>query len=334
MFIVLDSNIWLSELGLNTAKGAATRFYIKQKKARLVLPEIVKEEVEKNLFNSLAACSKGIQKNHRQLLAVFGQLKEVILPSDDDIKAKAKGIFDEVKVQLHEIPFTLESARSSLDKINDRKPPSDKSQQFKDGVIWADCLNLLMKDEVYLVTEDKAFFHNRNYNNGLAINLKHEAEAHPYDIKIFSSLSELLEELKTDIEVDKNDLASKFTAIIADSVNSILDRNGFSISSDASVNVSTYVTEDPDKLFIEFEISYGCEDAKGEGRTDAVLLLKGDGYYLLEKKEFLELRNRGEELSFYDEGEERKTVNHVLLVGNIVIGHRSVEHSVRYRIDQ
>lgn len=334
MYIVLDSNIWLSELGLNTAKGAATRFYIKQKQAKLVLPEIIKEEVERNLFNSLTTYSNDIQKNHRQLLTVFGQLKEVVLPSENDIKTKAKGLFDEVKVELHEIPFTLESARSSLNKINDKKPPSDKNQQFKDGVIWADCMSLLNEDDVCLVTEDKAFFRDRNYKNGLAGNLREEANLFPKELIIYPSLSELLEELKTDVKIDNDDLVSCFTKTIADSMNSILDRNGFSISSEPTVNISPFVTEDPDKLYIEFEISFECADTRDEVRTDGILLLKGDGYYISDRKEFLELRNRGEELSFNDGSEERKNVNHVLLAGNIVMGHRSVEHSIRYKIDQ
>lgn len=149
MYIVLDSNIWLSELGLNTSKGAATRFYIKQKQAKLALPEVIKEEVERNLYNFLSTNSKDIQKKHRQLLAVFGQLKEVVLPSEDEIEARANSLFDEVKVEIHQIPFTIESARSSLLKINDKQPPSDNNQQFKDGVIGADCMNLLEKDGCY-----------------------------------------------------------------------------------------------------------------------------------------------------------------------------------------
>jgi len=334
MYIVLDSNIWLSELGLNTAKGAATRFYIKQKQAKLALPEIVKEEVERNLYNSLFSYSNHIQKNHRQLLAVFGQLKEVVLPSENDIKEKATGLFDEVKVELHEIPFTLESAKSSLNKINDKKPPSDKNQQFKDGVIWADCMNLLEEEDVFLVTEDKAFFRDRNYKNGLATNLKEEADIFDNELTIYSSLSELLEELKTDVVIENAALVSKFTETIEDSMNSILERNGFTITSEATVNISPFVTEDPDKLYIEFEMKFECTDTRGEGRSDASLLLKGDGYFISDSGEFLELRNRGEELSFNDGSEERKNVNHVIGIGNIVLGHRNVEHSVRYQIEQ
>jgi len=334
MYIVLDSNIWISEWGLNTHKGAATKFYIKQKKAKLALPEVIKEEVKRNLYNSLSSFSEDIQKNHRQLLAVFGQLKEVVLPSTEEIKTKVNSLFNEAKIEIHEVPFTLDSAKSSLFKIYDKAPPSDKNQQFKDGVVWADCMTLLKMEDVILVTEDKAFYKDKDYLKGLATNLKEEASACDNKFKIYSSLTDLLDEIKTNILIDNKALVSQFTKSIEKSMSSMLERNGFSISSEPTVTISSFVTEDPNRLYIEFEITFDCSDVRGEERKDCVLLLKGDGYYTIEKGEFLELRNQGEELSFDDSGEERKNVGNVMLAGEAVLGHRNVKHTIRYQIDR
>jgi hypothetical protein len=46
LYIVFDTNIWISELGLNSAKGAATRFFVKKRGATVVVPEVVKLETE------------------------------------------------------------------------------------------------------------------------------------------------------------------------------------------------------------------------------------------------------------------------------------------------
>ncbi len=81
MYVVLDSNIWFSELGLTTAKGAAARFFMKQQRATLAIPEVVRKEVEINLMRSLSKHCDDIAKKHRQLLSIFGTLKEVVLPS-------------------------------------------------------------------------------------------------------------------------------------------------------------------------------------------------------------------------------------------------------------
>lgn len=71
MFIVFDSNIWFSEMGLNSTKGAAARFFITQKGAKVALPEVVKLETEHNLKYTIRQLMSGIVKNHRELLTIF-----------------------------------------------------------------------------------------------------------------------------------------------------------------------------------------------------------------------------------------------------------------------
>ena len=333
MYIVLDSNIWISEWGLNTTKGAVVRFYIKQKQAQIALPEIIKEEVERNLINNLKQLCEGIEKNHSQLLSIFGQLKEVVLPTTAEIEEKASSLFKELKFDYKEIPFTLESARLSLQKINTKIPPSDRNQQFKDGVIWADCLNLLELDDVKLVTDDKAFFKGHDHKQGIATELEKETNSLNFRLKLYSSLIELLEEIKTDVSIDTELLSTQYLQIIKDAMNSILERNGFSISSNARTTVSPYITENPDKLYIKFDLQFDCKDIREEERNDAQLILNGDGYYNTKTSEFQNLKNQGEELSFVDNSEERKKISNIYLSGNVVIGHKTVEHLIRYEIN-
>lgn len=333
MYIVLDSNIWISEWGLNTTKGAAVRFYIKQKQAQIALPEIIKEEVERNLFNNLKMLCESIEKNHRQLLSVFGMLKEVVLPTTIEIEQKAKSIFKELRFVYNEIPFTIESARLSLQKINDKQPPSDRNQQFKDGVIWADCLKLLEFDDVILVTDDKAFFNGHDHKKGIAPDLEKEANSLNYKIKLYPSLIELLEEIRSDVLIDTQLLSTQYLVIVEKTMNSILERNGFSISSETITIVSPFITENPDKLYIKFELLFDCKDIREEGRKDAKLILNGDGYYNAKKCEFHSLKNQGEELSFVDNSEEKKQIRNTYASANMVIGHKTVEHLIRYEID-
>lgn len=53
MIVVIDSNIWLSELGLNSLMGSAVRFFINNNSARIALPEVIRLEVERNFRNYL-----------------------------------------------------------------------------------------------------------------------------------------------------------------------------------------------------------------------------------------------------------------------------------------
>ena len=276
---------------------------------------------------------EGIEKNHSQLLSIFGQLKEVVLPTTAEIEEKASSLFKELKFDYKEIPFTLESARLSLQKINTKIPPSDRNQQFKDGVIWADCLNLLELDDVKLVTDDKAFFKGHDHKQGIATELEKETNSLNFRLKLYSSLIELLEEIKTDVSIDTELLSTQYLQIIKDAMNSILERNGFSISSNARTTVSPYITENPDKLYIKFDLQFDCKDIREEERNDAQLILNGDGYYNTKTSEFQNLKNQGEELSFVDNSEERKKISNIYLSGNVVIGHKTVEHLIRYEIN-
>jgi predicted nucleic acid-binding protein len=80
MIVVLDSNVWLSELGLRSPLGAVTRLFIRQHGARIALPEVIRLEVERHYRNRLREFIAKIQDNHRQLLTAFGTLKELVLP--------------------------------------------------------------------------------------------------------------------------------------------------------------------------------------------------------------------------------------------------------------
>jgi hypothetical protein len=334
MFIIFDTNIWLSELGLNSAKGAATRFFVKNKGAKVVLPEVVKLEAVINFKNELSKYIFEIEKNYQQLLSIFGKLKEIVLPSAEDIDHKVESIFAESQLEIMEIPFCLESARNSFLKTINKSPPSDKNQQFKDGVIWADCVSLLKEDIVWFVTADKAFYQNRQYDKGLAKTLSDEIEGYENKVVLFPSVSKLIEEIKTEIEIDQNKLIDQFLQLNNLSIKNILKVNNFVMSGESSIRLDIFATEDASKLYLEFEIQQNCEDISTENRSDAKILLKGDCGCLLPGNEFTSMRNYGEELVFKTQDGEIKNIrNIVIFAANLVIGHKTIEHSIRYKID-
>ena len=334
MYVVIDSNIWISELGLSTAKGLALQFFVKRQRGIIAIPEFVKREVEIHIRDALTEHCENIKKSHRQLLSIFGKLKEVVLPDDNAVNECVAGLFAKVSVDKRDIAFTIESATQSLDKVIRGIPPSGpKNQQFKDGVIWADCLALLDEDDVVLVTDDKAFYHKRQSEKGLAANLKQEADQRPHQIQVFSSITDYLEEIQDQVDIDSGRLVHEFCGETKESFNRLLDQNGFEISGDPTVNVSSYVTEKVDHLYIEFEIDFPCNDITGGDRTQATLTLRGDATFETQEQIFSGFRNRGEALNFVDADGEQQRKNVYMMVGNVVIGHRTVEHTVRHKIE-
>ncbi|MFY9608378.1 MAG: PIN domain-containing protein [Blastocatellia bacterium] len=334
MIIVFDSNVWLSELGLRSAAGAAVRFYLKQSSARVAIPEVVRLEVSHNLSSRLMKHIGNIRSDYSQLLTAFGRLREIALPTEPEVQARIDALFDSLGVEQFEVPFTLESARSSFLKTIHKEPPnSQNSQQFKDGVLWADCVSLLARDSVVLVTADKGFYQDQQYSRGLASNLRDEASAYPNTMRVVPDLSELLESVQTPIDVDGDALQNAFIEAHRLSIEGTLERHGFSLGSRTDLSFNVFATENSGVLFIDFTIMIQCEDVRGEGRTDAVLRLSGDGSYLPGTREFRNLRNFGEELHFrLQDGSVSEMRNVVAFIDGIVIGHREVSHVTRYRL--
>jgi hypothetical protein len=216
----------------------------------------------------------------------------------------------------------------------EKAPPSDKDQQFKDGVIWAECIRLLDTDDVYLVTTDKAFYKSRQHENGLAEALAIEAKNSKHAIHIFPTLSALLEIIRTEVKLDENSLVSQFWKSARESIEGILERNSFAVAGAPTVTTRLYVTEDPNRLYAEFSIAYRCEDLTADTRTDAILVLNGDCTYLVKERECEAFRNYGEELIFKTkDGEEKNQRNAFIYVDGLIIGHKTVEHSIKYKIE-
>lgn len=333
MIVVFDTNIWLSELGLRSPTAAAARFYLKHHGARVAIPEVIRLEVEQNLTSRLMKHIEDIRSDYRQLLTAFGTLREIVLPDEEQVRQKIPELFESMQVERIDVPFTLDSARSSFLKTILKQAPSHQSQQFKDGVLWADCLTLAVNDEVVLVTADKAFYQDQTYSKGLSATLGDEAQGLPFRIRVLPAVADLLDSVKTPIAIDPDTLQAAFIEEHRGSVLGTLERQGFSLADRTAFSYNIFATEDPAVLFLDFTIEIQCDDVRGDGRTDARLRLKGDGSYLPDSRVFKNLRNFGEHLTFkLPDGTQSEIRNAVIHVDGLVIGHKQVSSIVRYAL--
>jgi hypothetical protein len=334
MIVVLDSNIWISQLGLNSTVGAAVRFFIKERKGRVALPEVIRLETEVNLRDNLNRYISDIKKKHRTLLTVFGQLKEVVLPSDEEVEKKVSQVFANTGLEIEDIPFSLENARKSYMRTIRKLPPSDRSQQFKDGLIWEDCVDLAKQDEVYFVTEDKAFFQDHDCLKGLNNVLAEEIKPLDHAIKILPSLDDLLEDIRVEVMLDERSLANSFYEQNKEIIDQLVKRNGFETEGQPRIERKLFATERPTVMYLNFTITYECKDITEEGRFGGILSIRGDGFYDSESSSFEQLKRLGEELCFkLKDGTEKQLRNYVLRAEGITIGHKEVTHTVRHEIE-
>lgn len=331
MFILFDTNVWLSEFVLNSPSGAAVRFFIRRNKATVAVPEVVRLEVERNLRRLLVEMLDSIRNNHRKLLAYFGSLPEMALPNETEINDSLSNVFGRIDVPLRELPFSLEVARSSFLKTIEKSPPCDKTQEFKDGVIWAHCIDLLSEADVYLVTSDKAFFQERNYGKGLASELKDESAQFEYDVKLFPDLKILLEDIREEIPISKDKLEMYYLARGSSGALSIVNNEGFLFDKPRVEEIKIYATEMPTRLYVAFELESQCPDVTGQKRSTATLNIIGDCAYNTEAGEFSDLRNQEVELRYSDEEGQSQRKRSVFASASTVpfVGSRSVRHTVK-----
>lgn len=332
MIVILDTNIWLTEMGLRSPLGAVARLYLQQKHARLALPEVVRLEVEHNLRNRLKEYVSHLQDTHRQLLTVFGTLKELVLPDASAIEGCVTEVFGKLGVEMLETPFSLASARSSFLKTIDKVPPSDRAQEFKDGVLWAECVEHLAHDDVCLVTADKAFFENRDYDKGIAKNLTAEIMGAVHEFAIMPSLDRLVRDLRVDVTIDESVLVTAYLKKSSDAVDGLLKRNGFALGEKLVTSRFLYATENPSILYVEFTIEFAAKETLGDGRTDGVITLRGDGSYDTKRHTFADFRNREEVLRFQESDGDEREVRNIYASMEGFIGHRNVSHTIRHKL--
>jgi hypothetical protein len=333
VIVVLDTNVWVSDLALTSNVGSAVRFFLRERKARIGLPEVVRLETEIHLRSALLKHIDDIRSSHRQLLSVFGRLKEVVLPNEAEVSELIAKVFTNLGVEIEDVPFSLESAKNSLARTIEKIPPSDKNQQFKDGVLWADCLSMLKKEPVHLVTNDGAFYKSRDIKQGLADELRREVNRFDNRLEIFPSLTDLLSQIRTNIQVDAASLLDQYWQIQGQKIQEMSEKHSFALEGVPRATIEPLVTEKPTSLFVSFSIEYLCADSTNEGRIGARILARGEGTYDTETGKFVEMSTRGEKLSYQlPDGTEKQVQNVVAVAGSIVIGHRTVEHSVRYKL--
>ncbi|WP_145385680.1 PIN domain-containing protein [Stieleria neptunia] len=329
--VVLDSNIWLNEQMLRHSVGSAVRFFLRRHSAHVVVPEVVRREVELHLEKELKELTSRLREGHRRLLGLVGELKEQVLPTDDELTVIASTAFANAGIEITDFPFSLKSARSSFEKTIRSEPPSGpKNQQFKDGVIWADCLTLAMDSPVLFITQDKAFYKAKDYKKGLADNLIEEAQQATHEISIAHDISSILERIGDPIEIDYSFLHREYYPTISDGTERLIGSEGYELAELLSGDHTVFATNDPNIGHVEFSLQYKCVHPT---LSDGSLVAKGECVINSVSGNLSDFRNRGEEFHFVNaEGEQQKR-NIVLGVGSIVLGHRTVQHSVRAVLD-
>jgi len=192
--VVIDTNIWRSELLLKTPLGVSFVYTLGRQQGRLGLPEVVERELKKQIVEAGLEAVEQNNKWSRIATTLTGSPFFPLSHSAGDFEQIVEKRLDELTPVLLRVPFTLEHARAALDMVNAKVPPNAKNQQFKDSAIWQAVLHLSQEYAVHLVTNDRAFLANReDPSQGLAANLQADCAAADARVGIYCDLGSCLQ---------------------------------------------------------------------------------------------------------------------------------------------
>jgi hypothetical protein len=269
-----------------------------------------------------------------KMLTIFGELKEIDLTSNEMIEAVSTNIFDRLKDKIIRVPFNFESAKSSYEKIVRKIPPNaDKNQQFKDGVIWADCLELLKSGDVHLITSDQAFYKNREYAKGLADNLLEETKKFSNRFSISSDLNCLLEEIKTRIPLSDIEVNSIIESYIYGKILDMSQTANFDIEENRDRNLKYYITLNPSEILVKYKITYHLINLQNDVRINEKIESTGESIINIKEKNIIKLKRISDKMSWQNENGELNEENNLYISASFWEGPCKILNVVEFEIN-
>jgi hypothetical protein len=345
--VVLDANIWISHMLLNSAVGVAFLYRLRSMNARIGLPEVVELEVMLRTIDEGMDARDGIEKNLGKVRSLLGETEEIELPSEQTFRKAVEDRFSYFGDFIERICISPAHYRQALMNVINRVPPNQTKEQYRDSLIWEAINDLSKAYNVTFVTNDRDFYASKDPGSGLAPALKKQTTGRA--IQLFSNLEEFLASFSE--KVPPPDYATIAAMINAEltkkgSVLSWGANKGFTVDRLIAHSIEAFVTEKVAVLALSFKLTYRILNVLEtqtiiEGRlselddpiehAEATLVCSGNCYFDEKTATVSELQPHDIDCFALD-GRE--------LVGfgggymYAFIGRRNIPHRVRRRIDQ
>lgn len=281
-FVVIDTNIWRSELMLRTPMGAAFLFTLGQSGTRIALPEVIEREIGKHLVAAGTEAVEEIDAALGTIQRLSGSMPSLTLPTPDDFRDFVARRLEELDSMLDRVPFTLAHAIAALDRVDAGTPPNGpKNQQFKDSAIWEAILDLASKAPVFFITSDKAFYEGRNSTGPLAKELQEDLESNGLEVTVFPGLAEAAAHLRSSAPpIDKDELAERVSPQVRAAIEHTVGSGSWQTAALDTHELNVFATEKPTVLTISFSLRYDLVDASAAAdRTNGSAAVLGTCSY-------------------------------------------------------
>ena len=287
--LVLDSNIFISEIGLASRGGSALKHYLYLRGIQLVVPEVVAEECERHLTDRAAKKRARIDDELQWLGRFLGEVNGWLGPDAEAIAERAKALARAEHLGAVVVPEPAEVRQRAELRHRSEQPPSHRRPGLSDCRIWEQCLDLLARCHVVFVSSDPDFRGHR-YPNRLHPTLQAEADeiADDRSLTYHSTMKSLLSELKSELEPLPDSLVFSFVYEALDSVIAELESNsGCRPKRVGQVKQTLLTTDQASVIEVRLEITDIWEGA--DKAKDLNFRFSGSCHYLLEERNLCDL---------------------------------------------
>ena len=336
--LVLDSNIWIKEVGLMSKRASTLRLYMRERRKRLVVPEAVQAEAARHLASKMHSETAAARRAHKWLLRVFGTLSEWRIPSDAEIAEHAERLARGVDVPADYIELQPDTALRGARRCMAQRPPAHTPAHkgdFVDCLIWEEVMNLLDSQDLYFVTNDGGFFDENADSNRLHRSLEEEANARAHALRVERDLGPILNEFRSEFTIDMGVLLD-FVNTRGASIKAAAESMGFEAKGPPEVTYKAFATEDAREVEVRFKSVQSFADSSERGWSTEGLRLEGRGLFGTETRRFEDVSMDREGLTYVDDVGSRKSVpgsTVYLHPGPIYIGVRPITSDRRELVD-
>ncbi len=286
--VVIDTNIWRSELLLKTPSGMSLVYTLGRQHEFLGLPEIIERELKRHVLQGGLEAVEQANKYSRIISTLTGSPPFPFSTSPSALEKIVAGRLAELAPILKRIPFTSAHAIDALDMVDAKLPPNAKTQQFKDSATWQAILDLSQDYAVHFITNDREFLLDRGEpSKGLAANLVADYRRRNGSVAVYCDLDSCLEGMTNDEPpLDRSRLIPMIEAIITPRVLDVTTTQvriaGFELKEFLSAEITAFWGTDPNRvpldytIILRFEVSPASRnDQEGERRA----VTHGSCYY-------------------------------------------------------
>lgn len=212
MDIILDSNIFRSDLFFKSNDFDVLNDYLKRTDSRFVLLQIVLEEIKGLYRRLLDEEINNYNKSRKSLNQNLNRnfVSEINIDIEDEVKNYIELVFKKLNSNYEKvIPYKNEYLPEIVNRaINRLKPFKDEDKGFRDSIIWLSSLDYCQKShekQIIFISNNPTDFGDIQNQSNLHQHLKKECEDLGIKINYFRTIRDFIEQHSKKIDFITHD---------------------------------------------------------------------------------------------------------------------------------